>query len=171
MPLVVQADSARTFELDFNISNQYSLLLQKSDRVLFEYGGYNHTIILDEIKNQTSEIDIFLFLEKGLHTPDYQFLGSGYDIRLDFDKDGKKELKIRLLENDLARGTSNILFERLDAWDKNAVLDLSKWGVPNEKPRRANSLYVSIGVALVLLLFISLMLWFYTSKKKDGTYF
>ena len=167
----VFAGEGRTFELDFNTHKQYDLFLEKSDRILFEYGGYNNTIIIDEIKNQSAELDLFLFLESGLHTPDYQFLTKKYELRLDFDKDGKRELSINLLNINKEKNIVNILFRRLDDWNPDAVLDLPELDVPDENPKRANSLYVSIGVAFALLLFISLMLWFYVSKKKDGTYF
>src|SRR3989344_6379754 len=92
LPLAVYAVQGSTFNLDFKLHDGYDLFLKKSDRILFEYGGYNNTIIIDEIKANATEIDIFLFLEKGLHNPDYQFLGNGYDLRLDFDKDGRKEM-------------------------------------------------------------------------------
>ncbi len=165
------ADEGRTFELDFNAKDKYDLWLRKSDRILFEYGGYNNTFIIDEIKDESVELDLFLFLERGLHTPDYQFLTKKYELRLDFDKDGEKDLSINLLNIDSEKNKANLLFRRLDGWDPDADIDLSNWKVADEKPRRANSLYVSIGAALALLLFISLMLWFYASKKKDGTYF
>ena len=168
------AGEGRTFELDFNTHEQYDLSLEKSDRILFEYGGYNNTIIVDEIKTNTTELDIFLFLEMGLHNPDYQFLGKGYDIRLDFNKDGKKEINIKLVKNDVKMGITNILFERLDGWDKNAVLDLSNWKTANEGTNNTNSsvlLYFFLGITLVLLLFVSLIFWYYTTKRRKGTYF
>ena len=167
----VYADEGKTFELDFNAKDKYDLWLQKSDRILFEYGGYNNTLIIDEIKNESIELDLFLFLERGLHTPDYQFLTKKYELRLDLDKNGKKELSINLLNIDNEKDKVNLLFRRLDGWNPDADIDLSNWKVADEKPRRANPLYVSIGAALALLLFISLILWFYASKKKDGTYF
>lgn len=173
LPLIVYAAEGKTLELDFNLNNRYDLFLKKSDRILFEYGGYNNTIIVDEIKNNTTELDIFLFLEKGLHNPDYQFLGMGYDLRLDFDKDGKKEMSMKLVKNDIKNGTTNIIFKKLDAWDENATLDLSDWKTSNENTDDTNnavSLYFSLGVALALLLLISLVFWYYTTKRK-GTYF
>ena len=78
---------------------------------------------------------------------------------------------INLLNINKEKNIVNILFRRLDDWNPDAVLDLPELDVSDENPKRANSLYVSIGVAFALLLFISLMLWFYVSKKKDGTYF
>src|SRR3989344_3927800 len=144
LPLAVYADEGRTFELNFNLHDQYDLFLKKSDRVLFEYGGYNNTIIIDEIKVNTTELDIFLFLERGLHNPDYQFLGKGYDIRLDFNKDGKKEMSIRLVKNDLKESVTNILFKRLNGWDEDAKLDLSNWKVENEKINKDNHVFLYI---------------------------
>ena len=166
----VFAGEGRTFELDFNARDQYDLFLKKSDRVLFEYGGYNNTIIIDEIKINTTELDIFLFLERGLHTPDYQFLGKGYEIRLDFNKDGKKEMSIGLIRNNLEDGVTYLLLKRLDGWDENAVLDLSKWNTEDEKPNNSNYLlYVLFGAALIIIISISIFLL--NLSRKRGVYF
>jgi len=172
LPLAVYADQGRTFELDFKVKDQYNLLLKKSDRVLFGYGGFNHTIIADEIKANTTEIDIFLFLEKGLHTPDYQFLGKGYDIRLDFDRDGKKEMGIRLLKNNLVDGTTNILFEKLDAWDDNIKLSPDFTRENKTKTNKSNiklTPYLIGGMVVAVLILI--VLFFYYYSKRKGVYF
>ncbi|MBI2105597.1 hypothetical protein HYT56_02035 [Candidatus Woesearchaeota archaeon] len=169
LPFIVHAGEGRTFELDFKAKDQYNLLLKKSDRILFEYGGFNHTIIVDEIKNQTSELDIFFFLEKGLHTPDYQFLGKGYDLRLDFDKDGKKEMGIRLLNNDLTNGVTNILFEKLDAWDDEIILN-PDFQTEENKVVNINSVPYAIGLVAIII-FISFILYIYNYNKKKNIYF
>ena len=163
------ADQGNTFELDFKLRSQYNLFLEKSDRILFEYGSYNNTIIVDEIKTNTTELDIFLFIERGLHTPDYQFLGKDYEIRLDFDKDGNKEMSIKLVENDLKKGTTNILFKRLDAWDENIVLDLSNWKIEDEEIRKNNVVLYVIGAIIILILVVFIVLNY--SSKKRGIYF
>ena len=168
LPLVVYADQGRTFELNFNVNDKYDLFLKKSDRIVFEYGGYNNTIIVDEIKVNTTELDIFLFLEKGLHNPDYQFLGNGYDLRLDFDKDGKKEMSIRLVRNDLKEGVTNILFKRLDGWDEEAKLDLSNWKVENERTNKNHAFWYIIGATIVVLIIIILLTY---GLKRRGVYF
>ncbi|MBI2508182.1 hypothetical protein HYV89_04470 [Candidatus Woesearchaeota archaeon] len=164
---IINADQGRTFNLDFNLHDQYDLFLKKSDRVLFEYGGYNNTIIIDEIKVNTTELDLFLFLEMGLHNPDYQFLGNGYDIRLDFNKDGKKEMSIRLVRNDLKNGVTNILFNRLDGWDEDAKLDLSSWKVENERTNN-NVIWYFIGAVILMLMVIILLTY---GLKRRGVYF
>jgi|SRR3989344_7371965 len=163
-PLIVYADEGRTFELDFKAKHQYNLLLKKSDRILFEYGGFNHTIIIDEIKVNTTEIDIFLFLEKGLHTPDYQFLGKDYDIRLDFDKDRNREMSIRLLDNDLVNGVTNILFEKLDAWDDKIVLN-PDFPTENETAKTNLTLYIISIAAVIIFLLIIFSVYYYNKRK------
>ena len=173
LPLTVYADEGRTFELDFKAKDQYSLILEKSDRVLFEYGKFNHTIIVDEIKANTTELDIFLFLEKGLHNPDYQFLGKDYEIRLNFDKEGNKEMSIRLIDNDINKGTSNMVFKRLPAWDENAVLDLSSWKVENEKvkPSLFSSNLTPYIAGMIIVAFILFIFSVYYYNKRKGIYF
>src|SRR3989344_1659903 len=175
LPLTVYADEGRTFELDFKAKDQYNLILKKSDRVLFEYGKFNHTIIVDEIKANTTELDIFLFLEKGLHNPDYQFLGKDYEIRLDFDKDSNKEMSIRLIDNNINKGTSNIVFKRLPAWNENAVLDLSSWKVENEKIESSLfssnlTLYIAVIIGIIIIVFTYFILVIYYNKRR-GIYF
>lgn len=165
----IYAGEGRTFELDFNVRDQYDLFLKKSDRILFEYGGYNNTIIIDEIKINTTELDIFLFLEKGLHTPDYQFLTKKYEIRLDFDKDGKREMSIGLIRNNLEDGVTYLLLKRLDGWDENAELDLSKWKTLDGEVKPNMLPYVLVVGAIIVLILIVLSFYYY--NKRRGVYF
>src|SRR3989344_1385677 len=86
-----------TFDLDFDSKDNYPLLMNKGDRVLFEYGGYNHTIILDDLKKGVAELDIFLFLESDPHTPNYVYLSNSSAlqnfIRAGSGKSYKKKCK------------------------------------------------------------------------------
>ena len=170
---VVYADEGITFELDFNAKETYDLWLGKSDRILFEYGRYNNTLIIDDIKDNSVELDLFLFLERGPHTPDYQFLTKKYGSRLDFDKDGEKELSINLLSIDSKKDKVNLLFSRLDDWDPDADIDFSEWKVADEEIKLKGRNYFQyffpgIIIIAVLSLFIILMRYFYKNK---GTYF
>ena len=168
LPMIIYADEGKTFALDFENKEQYNLWLQKSDRILFEYGGYNNTIIIDEIKINTTEIDMFLFLEKGPHTPDYQFLGREYELRLDLDKNGKKELGIRLINNDLKEEKTNILFKRLEGWDKESIIDLSDWKGVGEETKNTNYFrYILFGVVIIMILSLAMILLRYFYKNKE----
>ena len=120
LPIVNAA--GRTFELDFNAKEAYPLIMEKGDRVLFEYGGYNHTIILDDVKKNTTELDIFLFLEAGLHTPDYVSINNQYSTRLDFNKDGRRELAVEYVASNSTTKKAAIIFKKLEAWDDNIKL-------------------------------------------------
>ncbi|MBS3151242.1 hypothetical protein J4443_02580 [Candidatus Woesearchaeota archaeon] len=166
------ADEGKTFELDFNANDRYDLWLQKSDRILFEYGGYNNTLIIDEIKDNSIELDLFLFLERGLHTPDYLFLTKKYELRLDFDKKGGKELSINLLNIDSEKDKVNLLFRRLEDWDPEADIDLSDWNVADEKINEGYFQYFLPGIIIIAVLSLSIILLHYLHKgKTKGTYF
>lgn len=163
---VVYAGEGRTFEVDFNISDEYDLWLKKSDRVLFEYGGYNHTIIIDEIKSEVVEADVFLFLEAGLHNPNYIHLNKKYDIGLDFNRDGNKELAIALanINNDQSRG--KIIFTKLESWDGEAELD-PFWENEDSEVDKKTGVYIIGGIVLLLLIFL---VGFFR-RRKEGIYY
>ena len=77
LPIV---NAGKTFELDFNTKDSFPLVMDKGDRILFEYGGYNHTIILDEIKfNDTRDSIAFSSIIKV-----YQVVGLGCCSLLDY---------------------------------------------------------------------------------------
>tara|TARA_Y100000310_G_C20521294_1_gene733803 strand:+ start:159 stop:653 length:495 start_codon:yes stop_codon:yes gene_type:complete len=162
LPLV-NAGMGRTFDLDFNVKEEYDLWLQKSDRVRFEYGEYNHTIITDEIKNKTVEIDVFLFLERGLHTPHYAYITEDHDLGLDFDKDGAHEMGIGISKIEMDNGKAHFVFAKLEAWDENAQITF-------EDPKKDISPVLLIIVMMVLvIIFILIMTYFF--NRKQGVYF
>jgi|SRR3989344_7097068 len=167
LPIV---NAGKTFELDFNTKDSFPLVMDKGDRILFEYGGYNHTIILDEIKNNVIELDVFLFLEGDLHTPNYVSLTDKYNVRIDFDKDGKKELEIGYGSFDPKNKKANVVFKRLEAWDKNVKLT-PFWEIENTESNKSKDKvkYYLMGglVVLIIILFILGVKY----KRKDGTYF
>ena len=172
LPVATYAGEGKTFGLDFNVKDEYDLWLRKSDRILFEYGGYNNTLIIDEIKDNSVELDLFLFLERGLHTPDYQFLTKKYELRLDLDKNGKKELSINLLNIDSEKDKVNLLFRRLDDWDPDADINLSDWKVANEKPKNtAYFKYSFSGIIIFGVVCLSIILLRHFNKAKRGIYF
>ncbi|MAH49191.1 hypothetical protein CMI37_25425 [Candidatus Pacearchaeota archaeon] len=165
---LISADMGRTFELDFDAKGEFDIWLMKSDRVLFEYGGYNHTIIIDEINDQTIEADVFLFLEGDLHNPNYINLNKKYDVGLDFDKDGNKELAIALVQINKERG--KIILTRLESWDEGANIE-PFWkdkNSENDKEIGGNwKIYLSM---VISLLFLSFLISFF-KKKGKGLYY
>src|SRR3989344_1671176 len=153
LPIV---NAATTFDLDFNLKENYPLIMAKGDRVLFEYGGYNHTIILDEIKKDVVELDVFLFLESGPHTPNYVYLNNKYNIRLDFDKEGDKEISIEYGDVDLQNQRAMITFRKLEAWDKNVRLTpfWESENVNEESNKGVNNKYIMGGIGLFILIIL-----------------
>lgn len=166
---IVNANQGRTFELDFNTNLEYDLWLQKSDRILFEYGGYNHTIIVDEIKNETVELDVFLFLESELHTPDYVYLTRKYNLKLDFNKDQNRELGIYLNNIEINEGKTNIIFKRLEAWDNQ--IKLKPFWEKETKKTTNWLIYGYIGISIVILVIVFIVLRGFIIKKNKGNYF
>ena len=77
-------------------------------------------------------------------------------------------MSIRLVKNDLKEGVTNILFKRLDAWDEDAVLDLSNWNVENEKVK-PNLFPYFVGIITIIFLLIILSIYYY--NKRNGIYF
>ena len=165
---IINADLGKTFELDFNINPSYSLWMNPSDRILFEYGRYNHTIILDKINANSVELDIFLFLEAGQHNPDYGFLGEGFNLKIDFDRDKGKELQMDLVSIDKENKRINLIFTKLDAWDENIKLKppLKKEDNINQNN---NQIFFIIGGFIFLILIIILVL--FKTFKERGIYF
>ena len=87
-----------TLDLDFEVKDEYILWLDQGDRLLFEWGGFNHTIIMDEVKTNAVNLDIFLFLEgQEASTPQYLTITDRASARVDFDKDQVDDLGIELL--------------------------------------------------------------------------
>ena len=155
-----------TFKLDFDSKDRYPLLMDKGDRVVFEYGGYNHTIILDDLKKNVAELDIFLFLESDPHTPNYVYLNDKYDIRLDFDKKDGKEMSIEYNSVDLQNQRAMITFRKLEAWDEDAKLT-PFWELETKNNRL--KVYYILGGVMVLALFVFILITI--RSKKRGIYF
>ena len=168
---MVNADIGRTFEVDFDVKEEYDLWLMKSDRILFEYGGYNHTIIVDNIKESTMEVDVFLFLEEKLHNPNYINLNQKYDIGLDFDKDGNKELAIALAQINEDKERGKIILTRLESWDNNTKL-FPLW--KDEKPGIGGGMNIYVYwryfVGGIVLLFLGFLISFF-KKGEKGVYY
>ena len=53
--------AGRSIPLDFNDKESYIIPLYKGDRVYFEFENDVHSVILDDIKNNRIELDIFLY--------------------------------------------------------------------------------------------------------------
>jgi hypothetical protein len=155
----VYADGGETFRLDFNLNERYDLWMDLGDRVLFEYGGNNHTIILDAIKNNNVEIDIFLFLEEGLNPPHYAYLTEEFDNRLDFDRDGNKELSLRLGGLDIENDKANIIIQRLEAWDKDKIIELGEGEASFDENVKPSSfpIYPVLGIVILIIILVGIV--------------
>jgi hypothetical protein len=118
---------------------------------------------VDEIKNETVELDVFLFLERELHTPHYANLVENYDLGIDLNKDGDKELAIGLITIEPHNGKVHIIFKKLENWDDNLRIEFpdSKWNLPS---------FVWIGGLILggIIIFISLISFI---NRKKGVYF
>lgn len=160
-------NAGKTFELDFNTKDNYPLIMEKGDRVLFEYGGYNHTIILDEIKKNVLELDLFMFLEGELHTPNYIYLNEKYNIKLDFNKDGKKELEILYGNADPKNNKASITIRKLETWDENAKLE-PFWKSEESSNNKLRYLLYAMGMVVILLL---AFFFFIKNNRYKGIYY
>src|SRR3989344_7051632 len=96
--IICVVDAGRAIPLDFNQKNSYTITMLLGDRVSFNLKG-DHTIILDKINKESVELDVFLFLETK-HNPYYIFIDKRYSSKIDFERDGKKDLLVRLISFD-----------------------------------------------------------------------
>ncbi len=147
---IVSAGMGRTIPLDFNLRDNYIVPMYISDRVAFNLKGSEHTIILDKINIETIELDVFLFLETK-HAPFYTFISPKQSSKVDFERDGEKDLLIKLISFD----------------EKKAIIEFTNLNVKEEK----NSLeflfsfiYWIIGV--IILIIILFLIYFKIRKNR-----
>lgn len=167
--LILAMAKGDTLNLDFEENREYRVWMDQGDRVAFEWGGYKHTIIVDEIKGKTVSLDVFLYLDGWQHSPNYVYLNDNNFIQLDFDKDTNKDLKIDLISNELDDEKVLISFKVLEGADPSLPIDFEGIYLGKVKTESINLYYVYIigGVILALLLVTFLV----GKLTKKDTYF
>ena len=137
---IVSAGMGKTIPLDFNLRDDYIVPMYVSDRVAFNLKDSEHTIILDKINIKTIELDVFLFLETK-HNPYYTFISLKQNSQIDFERDGEKDLLVKLISFD----------------EKKAIIEFRNLNV-NEKNKFEfifNFVYYIIGgIILIIVLFL-----------------
>jgi len=131
-------EAGRSIPLDFNQKDSYTIPMILGDRVSFNLKG-DHTIILDKINKESVELDVFLFLETK-HNPYYVFMDMNHSSKVDFERDGKKDLLIRLISFD----------------DKKAIIEFTNLNPGQNKEIKLNIMdylyWIIAGVIFVILL-------------------
>jgi len=155
---IVNADMGKTIPLDFDLRDSYIVPMYVSDRVSFNLKGSEHTIILDKINIKTIELDVFLFLETK-HNPYYVFIDKEHNSKIDFERDGDKDLLIKLVSFD----------------DKKAIIEFTNLNVNETKNKFefiSNFVYLVIGVVILIVILIFIFLRFRKTridKENAGT--
>jgi len=142
-------EAGRSIPLDFNQKDSYTIPMILGDRVSFNLKG-DHTIILDKINKESVELDVFLFLETK-HNPYYVFIDKQHSSKIDFERDGNKDLLIRLISFD----------------DEKAIIEFTNLNPGQDKEIKIeimNYLYwIIAGVIFIILLII---LYFKAKKSQ-----
>ncbi|MAF51265.1 MAG: hypothetical protein CMH64_04205 [Nanoarchaeota archaeon] len=99
--------ASKSIPLDFESKERYIVPLYKGDRVFFEFNDDNHTIILDEIRSNRVEFDMFIYQndakESGNSNLIYSSLDTYRTLRLDLDRDNIHDFEIRMSDFDDAK--------------------------------------------------------------------
>jgi hypothetical protein len=169
--------AGKSLPLDFYERESYLVTMYKGDRVFFEFDGENHSIILDEIKSNRVELDVFLYQDKKLkhQNPNYAFLDTERELRLDTNRDDIFDFIIKLNDFDPDKGlfeftkvsipkyANNIPVEEVDSAPEERENDI-------QEKFYQDKIFIGILGAIVLLLALIYLVDNYIRKKK-GVYF
>ena len=131
-------NAGKTIPLDFDLRDDYLVPMNVGDRVSFNLKGSEHTIILDKINIKTIELDIFLFLETK-HTPFYVFIDKEHSSKIDFERDGDKDLLVKLISFD----------------DKKAIIEFRNLNIKEEENKLEliiNFVFWVIGIIILIVI-------------------
>ena len=147
---IVSAGMGKTIFIDFSLRDDYIVPMQLNDRVAFSLKNGNHTIILDKIDKKAVELDIFLFLKRK-HNPYYTFIDKEHSNKIDFERDGEKDLLIKLISFD----------------DKKAVIQFKNLNVNEEKVEKSISsfIYSFIYYIITIIIILIIGLIYFNARK------
>jgi len=142
---IVNAGMGKTIPLDFELRDSYVVPMNLYDRVSFNLKGSEHTIILDKINKETIELDVFLFLEIK-HAPFYVFIDKEHSSKIDFERDGKKDLLVKLISFD----------------NEKAIIEFTNLSIEEKDEFSFNYFYWIIGI---MILIIGIFLIYFKFRK------
>lgn len=105
---ISNVSGGKSIFLDFNEKESYIIPMFLSDRIVFEFEGDKHSIILDEIKERRVEFDVFIYQEKNKKikegedrdAPIYAFIDTVNLLKFDLNRDDTFDLELDLLDFD-----------------------------------------------------------------------
>ncbi|MBU2639587.1 MAG: hypothetical protein KKG75_02645 [Nanoarchaeota archaeon] len=165
----VIVNAGKSIPLDFNERESYIIALYKGDRVYFEFDNDVHSVILDDIKDNRIELDIFLYQDTKFnkHPPQYAFLDIYRTLKIDTNKDLTYDFEIKMDSFDEKKAILTFtktnekkegFFTEIDYdTNKNNGYDWKTVGIP---------LIVIVALVIVLLVFLNNYL-----RKRKGIYY
>jgi len=151
-------NAGKTIPLDFNLRDSYVVPMYISDRVAFNLNNGDHTIILDKINVKTIELDVFLFLDTK-HAPFYTFIDKEHNSQIDFERDGEKDLLVKLISFD----------------EKKAIIEFRNLSIKEEENKFEflfNFVFWIIGIIVLITILILIYFKFRNTrinKENAGT--
>ena len=174
--LISYAYAGKSILLDFNEKDSYIIPMYKGDRVYFEFENDNHTVILDDIKPNRIELDIFLYQNTKFnkHPPQYAFLDVYRDLKIDANKDNVYEFKIKM--NDFDSKKAILTFTRINEKKENVIgSNITKNPVIENKEigtlKLINMRYVIAVIIIIVAIIIFIILLSNYMKNKKEIYY
>ena len=165
-------DAGRSLPLNFEEQTSYIIPLYEKDRVVFDFDGDSHSIVLDEIKERRVEFDVFIYQERNKKikegedrdAPIYAFADTVNLLKFDLNRDKIYDFKLDVLDFD----------------QKKALIELTKTdetkegviGSPiNSNPEKKSYIYNPWIWGGTIALFLIIIFGILLSKvKKDKTW-
>ena len=160
--------AGKSIPLDFEDRDSYIVAMYKSDRVFFEFDGDVHSVILDDVKENRVELDVFLYQNTKFknHPPRYAFLDLYRDLKIDANKDRIFDLNIDMesFDNDKAI----FIFTKISE-EKEGGFEKKEEEIP-EVYVFYNDWRVIAGVVILIGIVILFLVGNYVRKRKEIYY-
>ncbi len=144
-----------TYRLDLSKEGTLFFGLEEKDRIEFELYDGIHTIILDEVKEDKINLDVFLFIDrKEKQTPFYTTLNKKRTLRLDFDKDGNPDLFVGLAK--IFENKAELIFKKPISITEDQITGQTIGELSKSKNYTG---FISVLIGLIVILCVFLIIW------------
>lgn len=144
-----------SYKLDFSEEDTLLFGLEEKDRIEFELNEGTHTIILDKVKEDKIDLDVFLFIDrKEKQTPFYVTINNKKTLRLDLDKDGNSDLLIGLAKT--FGNKAELIFKKPTDVVDNQITGQTISNIPKSKNYTG---FIGVLIGLIVILCVFLIVW------------